>query len=155
MDNQKIVQPGISRYDGRQFENFEYIGNDRIGAVHSIAEDKAGTLWIGTETGLYYWNEKVFVHYNFSDEASFLPFTVIHFTANGEAWIGTPKGPCFVSLLKKAAGQSLQKNIMAGWEKIAHDDGSVTSIHSSAKGVVFGAFISIYLYQNNRLKKAS
>ena len=94
------TRSGISRYDGRQFENFEYIGSDRIGAVHSIAEDKAGTLWIGTETGLYYWNEKVFIHYNFSDEASFLPFTVIHFTANGEAWIGTPQGPCFFSLLK-------------------------------------------------------
>ena len=40
-------KPGVSRYDGVQFENFTRTPDGPIGQIFSITEDPAGTVWIG------------------------------------------------------------------------------------------------------------
>lgn len=46
---------GFSRYDGYNFENFQYTdGNQQVGKVLCFAEDKLNGLWIGGEKGLFY-----------------------------------------------------------------------------------------------------
>lgn len=142
---------GISRYDGRRFQNLEYAGNKRIGAVYNLAEDADGRLWLSTESGLFYWQEKAFVHYAFSDEAGFLPFSAVHFTAGKQVWLGTAKGPVALSDLHQNGRQSLANGLLKNWRNLTKGDAAVTAISSSKKGVVFGTFASLYLLQNKHL----
>src|ERR671913_2396276 len=78
---------------------------DRVGAVpqdgfvHSILEDRHGTLWVGTlGKGLYYLNEATRKSGNFSYEIAnkkALPsnsVTTIFERADGSLWLGTEGG---------------------------------------------------------------
>lgn len=49
------TESGISVYDGYHFTNYQYtVGNESIGRILCITQDKVKGLWIGGDKGLYY-----------------------------------------------------------------------------------------------------
>ena len=50
---------GFSRYDGYNFENFQYLDQERIGLVYSIKETSDHSLWFCSETGLFLFRNSI------------------------------------------------------------------------------------------------
>ena len=111
------TKPGISRFDGYDFENFTKGGNDFLGQIHSIVEDSAGTIWIGGVNGLFIFRDGEF-HPTSLDS---LVIRTLHFGLNNELWVG---GLGFIpftlppsDLLKLQENESIQTNPIVSHEE--------------------------------------
>lgn len=78
------TKPGISRYDGYDFQNFTKAGDHYLGQIHDIAEDNSGTLWIGGINGLFYFQDGRF-HSVLLEKNN---IRTLHIDKNKELWVG-------------------------------------------------------------------
>ncbi|HXU27198.1 MAG TPA: two-component regulator propeller domain-containing protein, partial [Bacteroidia bacterium] len=83
---------GAIKYDGKSAEMFSAKNGFTGKSVYNVVKDKNGNLWFGTEDGVYYYNQKEFVHISekdglISNQAYFLVFD-----DKDRLWVGTNKG---------------------------------------------------------------
>lgn len=80
---------GVSRYDGYNFENLLYAGDQRIGKTYAIGE--AGkTVWIAAEKGLFFYAGNKLTQF-----AAGTSFDIVYSLAidnHNKVWIGTASG---------------------------------------------------------------
>ncbi len=77
-------KPGISRFDGYEFQNFTEADGVFIGQIHAITEVADGTLWIGGENGLFFFENGAFHAVPLHKEL----LRVLHYDQNQLLWIG-------------------------------------------------------------------
>ncbi|MBX9600915.1 MAG: response regulator [Bryobacteraceae bacterium] len=77
------------RYNFRLYGEQEGLGNL---SVHSILQDRAGFLWVGTENGLYRYDGSRFVPYGRDQGLAGSQVQALHESADGTLWAGTPAG---------------------------------------------------------------
>ncbi len=90
---------GLSRYDGRNFRNYNRLGNDGITdrVVNCITEDSKGNIWFGTESGLNKldpFTEKI-TQYHEGNGRGTIPSrwcNYLYTDKDKDIWIGTEKG---------------------------------------------------------------
>jgi ligand-binding sensor domain-containing protein len=58
---------GVSRFDGKQWKNFSMKDGLSGNIVYSMALDKKGIFWFGTNHGLSSYDGKIFKNYNKKD----------------------------------------------------------------------------------------
>jgi ligand-binding sensor domain-containing protein len=88
---------GVSRYDGRLFQNFLFAGNDRLGRVYSVREDGEGYIWIAAEGGLFFYADQK-MHFIQFEKA--FPVYYLYKTDSGALWMATSEGPSYLSQTK-------------------------------------------------------
>lgn len=81
---------GISKFDGKRFENFENFPNNEI---FSIFEEKNGNIWFATYgAGALKYNGKTFVNYTIKDGLPSDEILCIKQDRNSNIWFGTNGG---------------------------------------------------------------
>ncbi|MBN8782310.1 MAG: hypothetical protein ABS85_13255 [Sphingobacteriales bacterium SCN 48-20] len=101
---------GLSRFDGYRFENLLFAGNERVGKVNAVTEDGEGTIWIGTEKGLFFYRFP-----NLEFVRAERPFPVYQFFGKTDSlWLATGEGPV---LLTKSTRRELLKTKQTNWDK--------------------------------------
>jgi two-component system LytT family sensor kinase len=102
---------GVSRFDGYRFENLLFAGNERVGKVNAVKEDDEGTIWIGTEKGLFFYR---FPQLEFINADRMLP--VYQFFGDADSlWLASGEGPL---LLTRKARHELLKTKQTNWERL-------------------------------------
>ena len=96
------TQQGLNRYDGNEFEIFNYNPQDPSslsnGWIFDIFEDREGRIWVATNSGLdlFQPNTKNFRHFRHdSSRRSSLPtnsIRAVYQTRDGAIWVGTRRG---------------------------------------------------------------
>jgi two-component sensor histidine kinase/ligand-binding sensor domain-containing protein len=96
------TQQGLNRYDGSDFEIFNYSpdkpGSLSNGWIFDVFEDREGRIWVATDGGLdlFQANTKSFRHFRHNpDNPASLPHDsvrAISQTADGSIWVGTRGG---------------------------------------------------------------
>lgn len=83
---------GVARWDGKAWTNYTVKQGLAGNIVYSIAQDKAGTLWIGTNRGLSRWDGREFK--NLGPAQGLLDQNVyaVAVGPDGDVWVGTRKG---------------------------------------------------------------
>ncbi len=104
------TQPGVSKLDSYDVQNFTKVGERYLGQIHSITEDKAGTLWIGGVNGLFFYQDGQFHATQFEQYG----IRALHVSQANELWIG---GSNFVPFV--LTDSELEK-IKKGQEVIHH-----------------------------------
>lgn len=102
---------GVSRLDGYRFENLLFAGNERVGKVNAVTEDEEGTIWIGTEKGLFFYR---FPQLVFVQAQQALP--VYQFFGGGDSlWLATGQGPV---LLRAGLRKKLLSARQVSWDTL-------------------------------------
>jgi|GEM_PF-2269260 len=78
------TQPGVSKLDSYEVQNFTKAGERYLGQIHSITEDKAGTLWIGGINGLFFYQDGQFHATQFEQYG----VITLHVSPSHELWVG-------------------------------------------------------------------
>jgi ligand-binding sensor domain-containing protein/serine phosphatase RsbU (regulator of sigma subunit) len=88
---------GLARFDGIKFKTYNTtnVPQFKTSGILSIYEDTQKRLWIGTNNGgLICYQQGKFKNYSLSDGLPDNTITSVAQDAEGEIWIGTPKGLC-------------------------------------------------------------
>ena len=83
---------GVSCYDGKEFVNYTMEDGLPSDSTHSIVEDDAGHIWIGTQKGLCRFDGENFTTYGKEQELSSLSHKCAARDASGQLWFGTLRG---------------------------------------------------------------
>jgi signal transduction histidine kinase/ligand-binding sensor domain-containing protein len=83
---------GAYRLSNDQLIHFSFIDGLISDVVTSFAEQKDGTLWIGTATGLSRWDGKEFHNFDTSDGLPSAIVSDLFADKDGSLWIATPDG---------------------------------------------------------------
>jgi two-component sensor histidine kinase/ligand-binding sensor domain-containing protein len=96
------TQQGLNRYDGYEFEIFNYLPDEpnslSNGWIYDIFEDRDGQIWIATDGGLdlFQASSKTFRHFRHDpDDPASLPHNSVRAitqTSDGAIWVGTRSG---------------------------------------------------------------
>jgi len=150
---------GVSRFDGYSFENFQYSsGNNFLGQVNCIEVDKQEKLWIGTNSGLYYFDESTF--FKISADTKHYPQGVNDIVCDdkGGLWLATESGPAYIPAADLTSSNiiDLQKKILSQWavitQRTGKDSKRAVTIRKAGDGSIFIAnFNSIYRYYDDSL----
>lgn len=83
---------GAARWDGKVWTNLTVKDGLAGNIVYSMAQDKQGVLWFGTNRGLSRWDGKAFK--NFGTTQGLLDHNVyaVAIGPDGDVWVGTKKG---------------------------------------------------------------
>ncbi|MBL4703111.1 MAG: hypothetical protein JKY54_01225, partial [Flavobacteriales bacterium] len=82
---------GISRFDGKNFENFSTKDGLINNYIYSIHEDASGNIWIGTNDGISIFNGISFKNIKINNLANLMIGCFVE-DQYGTLWIGTAKG---------------------------------------------------------------
>ena len=83
---------GVSRFDGKQFQNFTMNNGFPSQNVGSIAEDDEGNLWFGSWDGVIRYDGKTFQKFTKQEGLrSNLVYSILK-RSSGELWFGTNQG---------------------------------------------------------------
>ncbi|WP_188460409.1 two-component regulator propeller domain-containing protein [Marivirga lumbricoides] len=139
---------GLSRYDDGKFKSFP-IPNHPQSVVRSIAEDKQGNLWFGTDgEGVFKYDGNSFTAITPTDELSDKHVMSILADSKGNIWIGTRFGG-----ISKYDGQS--------FVNYSTDNGignnEVCTIYEDRKGSIWFSAegFGIYRYQKGEITNYS
>ena len=77
------TKPGVSQFDGYTFRNYTKVEDQVMGPIHSIIEDRSGTVWIGGLNGLFYRQNGQF----HSCQIPFKNIRGLGLGHNGEIWV--------------------------------------------------------------------
>ncbi len=100
----------------------------------SVLQDRAGEVWIGTDSGVSRWKENAFINYPISG-----PVKALAIDGNGVLWIATPDG------IMRWNGNMF---------KIVIPTISATSIQAGPHdGLWIGAKDGLYVYESGKLEK--
>jgi ligand-binding sensor domain-containing protein/signal transduction histidine kinase/FixJ family two-component response regulator len=85
---------GLVRFDGVHFTVFDYSTNKNLKSnnIRALYEDKAGTLWIGTNEGLCYLKDGDFYIFTENKVLSETPIITFYQDKTETLWIGTNSG---------------------------------------------------------------
>ena len=83
---------GVSRFDGKQWQNFTVKDGLAGNLVYAIAQDERGVMWFGTENGVSRYDGKTWQ--NFRRQDGLLENNVYALAAapDGSLWAGTKRG---------------------------------------------------------------
>ncbi|MDH5324614.1 MAG: regulator [Gammaproteobacteria bacterium] len=83
---------GVSRFDGKQWQNFTKEQGVAGNIIYSVAEGNGGDMWFGTNEGLSRYDGKNW--YNFTRKEGLLDNNIyaIAVTGNNEVWVGSKSG---------------------------------------------------------------
>ena len=83
---------GVARWDGKAWTNLTIKDGLAGNIVYSVAQDKAGVMWFGTNRGVSRWDGKGWQ--NFGTKEGLLDQNVYALAAapDGDVWVGTKKG---------------------------------------------------------------
>jgi ligand-binding sensor domain-containing protein len=87
-----FAEGGLTRYDGKSFQNFTTKDGLPHNGVRAIMEDKTGKLWIGTEGGLCFYDGKTFTVLKNKDGKLFKNIWSIIEDKKGSIWFGDVDG---------------------------------------------------------------
>ena len=76
-------QPGLSRFDGYNFQNFTQASGQGIGQINGIVQDSTGSLWAAGESGLFWYDQGQFRKAPIED----LNIQDLHLTPGGDLWV--------------------------------------------------------------------
>ena len=80
---------GISKYAGRQFRHFNTQNNLREREVYSLAQDRQGTIWFGTERGISRYYNGDFQHFAKAEGFLNARTRAIFVDRDDRVWMGT------------------------------------------------------------------
>lgn len=83
---------GVSRFDGKRFENFTQKNGLASNIVFAATLDRAGNLWFGTEGGLSRFNGTNFTNFDAGDGLGANKIHALHEDSQGNLWLGTEGG---------------------------------------------------------------
>lgn len=83
---------GVSRYDGERWTSFTRADGLAGNIVYSVAQDKTGAFWFGTNHGLSRYDGRAWTNYDHSDGLVDDNVYAITSTPDGEIWVGTKGG---------------------------------------------------------------
>ena len=89
------VGAGVYHYDGKSFQNFttsDGLANDR---VIDIFEDKAGTIWFGTQGGVSSYDGESFRNFTTKEGLPTNDINAVIEDKTGKFWFGTSGHACF------------------------------------------------------------
>lgn len=111
------TQPGVSKLDSYEVQNFTKVGEGYLGQIHSIIEDQAGTLWIGGVNGLFFYQEGQFHPTQFQQYG----VRALHVSQANELWVGGSNFVPFVltesELEKIKSGQKITHHPIVSQEE--------------------------------------
>lgn len=102
------TKPGISRLDSYEVQNFTKAGGNYLGQIHSIIEDRAGTLWIGGVNGLFFYQNGQFHLTPFQQYG----IRALHVGKSNELWVGGSNFVPFVLTEAELEGIKEGRNII-------------------------------------------
>ncbi|REE00460.1 ligand-binding sensor domain-containing protein [Marinoscillum furvescens] len=83
---------GLIKYDGHGFSHLTEADGMLHENVLSLAEDRNGAIWIGTDAGLTKFDGESFYHYTEAEGLMNSSVNAIHIDAEGVFWLGTEEG---------------------------------------------------------------
>ena len=96
------TENGLYKYDGKSFKQYKVNDGLDCNKIYCILEDAAGKIWIGTETGLCFYNGKTFDKIQIPLPKNLLPNKNPHYqnhwvysmlqAKNGKLWFATIDG---------------------------------------------------------------
>jgi len=119
---------GLLHYRNGAFTSFGISDGLTNGFVRSVAEDKGGTLWVGTDRGFFQMVNGRFIRLDHgTPESPFASVVDIAFDAQGRVWVGTQLG-----LLTVAGGM-----IVPATCRGERDAAAVKGLYQTGDGKVF------------------
>jgi ligand-binding sensor domain-containing protein len=83
---------GASRWDGKAWTNLTMKQGLAGNIVYSVAQDKSGALWFGTNRGLSRWDGKAFTNWGVAEGLLDQNVYAVAVAPDGDVWVGTRKG---------------------------------------------------------------
>ncbi|MBL8305816.1 MAG: regulator [Rubrivivax sp.] len=83
---------GASRWDGKAWSNLTMKQGLAGNIVYSVAQDKSGALWFGTNRGLSRWDGKAFTNWGVAEGLLDQNVYAVAVAPDGDVWVGTRKG---------------------------------------------------------------
>jgi len=83
---------GVSRFDGKVWENYSTKNGLAGNIVYSVAEDEKGGMWFGTNAGLSYFNGKDWYTFTQSDGLLDNNIYVVTPAGQNQVWVGSRSG---------------------------------------------------------------
>lgn len=83
---------GVARWDGKAWRNLTQKQGLAGNIVYSMAQDRSGTLWFGTNRGLSRWDGKAFTNYGVAEGLLDQNVYAVAVAPDGDVWVGTRKG---------------------------------------------------------------
>lgn len=83
---------GVARWDGKAWKNLTTKEGLAGNIVYSIAQDREGRLWFGTNNGVSRYDGKAFVSLGMKDGLLERNVYAIAVAPDGDIWVGTRKG---------------------------------------------------------------
>jgi ligand-binding sensor domain-containing protein len=83
---------GVSRFDGKVWTNYTSKEGLAGNIVYSIAQDREGVLWFGTNTGVSRYDGKSWKNLSIKDGLLDQNVYAIAIGPDGDVWVGTRKG---------------------------------------------------------------
>jgi len=83
---------GASRWDGKAWKNLTVKDGLAGNIVYSLAQDKDGAIWIGTNNGVTRYDGKTFKSFGMAEGLLERNVYAIAVAPDGDVWVGTRKG---------------------------------------------------------------
>lgn len=99
---------GVSRYDGKQWHNLTTSDGLAGNIVYSIARDRDGALWFGTNHGASRYDGKQWQTFTRDNGLAGDHVYAISVTENNEVWLGTQGGVSRLGATKQTVKEPLQ-----------------------------------------------
>ena len=134
---------GLSRFNGKTFWTLDDLSQDQnFNIIKSITEDAAGTIWFGTENGLFSFDGYRVKQHTGGENQLRDHINQIFFDSNEVLWLGTDNG-----LFTVSGADSLN-----AFETTLLSGEVVLSLAETQKGdLVIGTLEGAYMYSNERL----
>ncbi len=83
---------GVSRFDGKVWENYSTKNGLAGNIVYSVAQDEKGGMWFGTNAGLSYFDGKDWYTFTQSDGLLDNNIYAVTTASQGQVWVGSRSG---------------------------------------------------------------
>ncbi|MBL7782881.1 MAG: histidine kinase, partial [Saprospiraceae bacterium] len=146
------TEAGLCRYNGYRFEHFLEADGQPLGHIRTLLETPDGTLWIGTESGIFVERNGIVRALMFSFSKGFRQVRQFLWDEQGQKlWFACALGPFSISkaqldlVLNDPGNVDLQPTIRAGWLPLMTNDPRAFSLaQSKADQLWIGTSSSLY-----------
>ena len=118
---------GMSRFDGRSFENFKPLSENNV-AVVAILQDEKGLFWIASNAGLFTFDGKQFADFFKTNHLKISNINCLYRDSRGTIWAGHNMG--LTRIIQTASGTSI-----SSWsEKNGLFSSSISAVAEDSRG---------------------